>query len=50
MTANSTRPPPQAGILEGVNPIAYNPSNPILLFIIQASQSLPRFCRFATAE
>ncbi len=28
---------PQAGVLEGVNPIAYSASNPILLFIIQAS-------------
>jgi Kef-type K+ transport system membrane component KefB len=33
---NSTGPPPQAGVLEGVNPIAYNPANPITLFIIQA--------------
>ena len=34
---NATGPPPQAGVLEGVNPIAYTPSNPITLFIIQAS-------------
>ncbi|KAF3761285.1 hypothetical protein M406DRAFT_216239, partial [Cryphonectria parasitica EP155] len=27
---------PQAGILEGGNPVAYNASNPVLLFIIQA--------------
>jgi len=33
---NATGPPPQAGVLEGVNPIAYAPSNPITLFIIQA--------------
>ncbi|OIW24363.1 putative K(+)/H(+) antiporter protein [Coniochaeta ligniaria NRRL 30616] len=30
-------PPPQAGILEGANPVAYNASSPITLFIIQAS-------------
>ncbi|KAB5566634.1 putative K(+)/H(+) antiporter protein [Coniochaeta sp. 2T2.1] len=30
-------PPPQAGIIEGANPVAYNPSSPITLFIIQAS-------------
>ncbi|KAK4141128.1 K(+)/H(+) antiporter 1 [Dichotomopilus funicola] len=35
--ANSTAPPPQAGVLEGLNPIAYTPSNPITLFIIQAN-------------
>jgi hypothetical protein len=29
--------PPQAGVLEGINPIKYDPANPILLFIIQAS-------------
>jgi hypothetical protein len=29
--------PPQAGVLEGINPITYDPANPILLFIIQAS-------------
>ncbi|KAK3899004.1 putative transporter [Staphylotrichum tortipilum] len=33
---NGTGAPPQAGVLEGVNPIAYSPSNPITLFIIQA--------------
>jgi hypothetical protein len=26
---------PQAGIINGANPTKYNPSNPILLFIIQ---------------
>ena len=36
-TAAGSGAPPQAGILEGVNPIAYTPSNPIALFIIQAS-------------
>ncbi|SPQ26912.1 02a7fa6b-2846-4090-bf72-5a56b6b81711 [Thermothielavioides terrestris] len=29
--------PPQAGVLEGSNPIAYTPSNPISLFIVQAN-------------
>ncbi|KAK4201063.1 putative transporter [Triangularia verruculosa] len=36
VTGNSTGAPPQAGILEGVNPIVYTPSNPITLFIVQA--------------
>ncbi|KAL2131721.1 hypothetical protein VTI74DRAFT_4712 [Chaetomium olivicolor] len=36
VSANGTAAPPQAGVLEGVNPIAYSPSNPITLFIIQA--------------
>ncbi|KAK1755676.1 putative transporter [Echria macrotheca] len=36
-TGNSTAAPPQAGILEGANPTRYTPSNPITLFIIQAS-------------
>jgi hypothetical protein len=35
-TASSTlRAPPQGGILEGGNPTIYNPTNPIILFIIQ---------------
>jgi Sodium/hydrogen exchanger family len=35
-TASSTlRAAPQGGILEGGNPSQYNPSNPIILFIIQ---------------
>ncbi|KAL2119716.1 hypothetical protein VTJ04DRAFT_6677 [Mycothermus thermophilus] len=34
---DGTGAPPQAGVLDGVNPIQYSPSNPILLFIIQAS-------------
>jgi hypothetical protein len=33
--------PPQAGVLEGSNPIAYTPSNPISLFIVQASTYIP---------
>lgn len=36
VAANSTGAPPQAGVLEGVNPIEYTPSNPIALFIVQA--------------
>lgn len=36
-STNGTGAPPQAGVLEGVNPIAYSPSNPISLFIIQVS-------------
>lgn len=35
LTGNSTGAPPQAGVLEGVNPIVYTPSNPITLFIVQ---------------
>lgn len=34
-TATSQRAPVQAGVLEGVSPTVYNPSNPIILFIIQ---------------
>ncbi|KAK0743370.1 Sodium/hydrogen exchanger family-domain-containing protein [Schizothecium vesticola] len=34
---NGTNAPPQAGILEGANPSKYTPSNPITLFIIQAT-------------
>jgi hypothetical protein len=34
---DGTGAPPQAGVLDGVNPIQYSPSHPILLFIIQAS-------------
>lgn len=35
---------PQAGILEGANPVAYNKSNPITLFIVQATIIIV-FCR-----
>ncbi|PSR84320.1 Sodium/hydrogen exchanger family-domain-containing protein [Coniella lustricola] len=35
---------PQAGILEGANPVTYNSSNPILLFIVQ-SIIVIIFCR-----
>lgn len=34
--ASATGAPNQAGILEGMNPSHYNPSNPLTLFIIQA--------------
>lgn len=33
----AAKPPAQAGIFEGLNPTKYNPSDPIVLFIIQAS-------------
>lgn len=36
----TTGAPPQAGVLEGDNPIEFNPSNPIMLFIIQASTDI----------
>lgn len=29
--------PPQGGVLENVNPVDYDPKNPIILFIIQVS-------------
>ncbi|KAK0708332.1 Sodium/hydrogen exchanger family-domain-containing protein [Lasiosphaeris hirsuta] len=37
VAATSSAVPPQAGILEGANPAHYTASNPITLFIIQAS-------------
>ncbi|TGO31272.1 hypothetical protein BPAE_0001g01700 [Botrytis paeoniae] len=44
-SATSTnRAAPQGGILEGGNPTVYNPSNPIVLFIIQAGIIII-FCR-----
>lgn len=33
----SNRATPQAGIIEGANPVDYNASNPIILFIVQVS-------------
>ncbi|KAI8937424.1 hypothetical protein NX059_005148 [Plenodomus lindquistii] len=36
--------PPQAGVLEGVNPVHYDPSHPIILFIVQAGIIII-FCR-----
>ncbi len=33
--ASTARAPAQGGILEGMNPTVYNPSSPIILFIIQ---------------
>ncbi|CAK7566665.1 MAG: hypothetical protein SEPTF4163_004615 [Sporothrix epigloea] len=38
------RATPQSGILEGINPIIYNASNPISLFIVQAAIIII-FCR-----
>lgn len=35
--------PPQAGVLEGVNPVHFDAKNPIILFIVQVS------CRFYIA-
>lgn len=32
----TARAEPQAGVLEGASPVAYQASNPIILFIIQA--------------
>lgn len=32
---DANRAPPQGGVLEGANPSKYDPSNPIILFIIQ---------------
>lgn len=33
--ASATGAPSQAGVLDGMNPSHYNPSNPLTLFIIQ---------------
>lgn len=33
---SATGAPNQAGVLDGLNPSHYNPSNPLTLFIIQA--------------
>lgn len=47
-TSSATRAPtaaaPQAGVLEGSNPIHYDPKDPIILFIVQASIIII-FCR-----
>lgn len=40
----ATSAAPQAGVLEGTNPIHYNPKDPIILFIVQASIIII-FCR-----
>jgi hypothetical protein len=34
-SSTSARAAPQGGVLEGLNPSQYNPSDPITLFIIQ---------------
>ncbi|KAM7184888.1 K(+)/H(+) antiporter 1 [Naviculisporaceae sp. PSN 640] len=36
-TANSTKVASQGGIFEGLNPVVYQATNPLMLFIIQAS-------------
>ena len=43
-TATPARAPSQAGILEGSNPVDYDPNHPIIIFIIQAG-SIIIFCR-----
>ncbi|KAL6712640.1 hypothetical protein ACN47E_000517 [Coniothyrium glycines] len=43
-SATVIRAPPQAGVLEGVNPVDYDASNPIILFIVQAGIIII-FCR-----
>lgn len=49
VSASGTGPPPQAGILDGVNPITYMPSNPITLFIIQVNKITLGFSVFRFA-
>ncbi|KAK0609493.1 Sodium/hydrogen exchanger family-domain-containing protein [Immersiella caudata] len=36
-SATAARAPAQAGVFEGLNPTIYNPADPIILFIIQAT-------------
>ncbi|EON62648.1 hypothetical protein W97_01872 [Coniosporium apollinis CBS 100218] len=43
-SSSSNRAPPQAGILEGMDPSVYNPKDPIITFIIQAGIIIG-FCR-----
>lgn len=43
-SSSSDRATPQGGVLENVNPVVYNSSNPIILFIIQAGIIII-FCR-----
>lgn len=40
----TNRATPQAGVFDGANPIVYNASNPIILFIVQAAIIII-FCR-----
>jgi len=45
-SASPTAPvkaPPQAGVLEGVNPVHFDPKNPIILFIVQV-------CRYSLSS
>lgn len=39
-SSSGNRAPPQAGILEGMDPSHYNPKDPIITFIIQVEQPL----------
>ncbi|KAL2133754.1 hypothetical protein VTI74DRAFT_1736 [Chaetomium olivicolor] len=39
-TTTAARAPPQAGVFEGLNPSVYNPADPIVLFIIQATLTI----------
>jgi hypothetical protein len=41
MATNGTKATPQAGVLEGANPMAWNASNPIAVFIVQVCLALP---------
>ncbi|KAF2876961.1 K(+)/H(+) antiporter-like protein 1 [Massariosphaeria phaeospora] len=41
---SAPKAPPQGGVLEGVNPVHYDPKNTIILFIVQASIIII-FCR-----
>ncbi|KIH91234.1 Sodium/hydrogen exchanger family protein [Sporothrix brasiliensis 5110] len=41
---STLRASPQAGVLDGANPIVYNAANPIILFIVQAT-IIVVFCR-----
>lgn len=43
-STSATRVTPQGGVLDGIDPILYNASNPILLFIVQAAIIII-FCR-----
>lgn len=36
-SSDGSRAPAQGGVLEGANPVEYNPSNPVILFIVQVS-------------
>ncbi|KAH7126844.1 Sodium/hydrogen exchanger family-domain-containing protein [Dendryphion nanum] len=42
--ANGNKAPPQGGVLEKVNPVHFDPKNPLILFIVQAGIIII-FCR-----